>query len=192
MMRMVSAVGMAAVGVALAVTLSGAEATERKFVSGGTVRLDLSAGDYEIVGTRDERIRVSWDGRGKDPQVTLRTDPEASRATVRTETPWSDGPKIRIELPRRTNVVVKLSAGDLDIHGLEGSKDVSAHAGDVTIGVGPRDQYRYVNASVKIGELNADPFNVSKDGLFRSFEWMGKGSYELRAHLTVGDLKLDR
>ena len=192
MMRMVSAVGMAAVGVALAVTLSGAEATERKFVSGGTVRLDLSAGDYEIVGTRDERIRVSWDQRAKRPEVTLRIDTEASRATVRTETPWSDGPKIRIELPRRTNIVVKLSAGDLDIHGLEGSKDVSAHAGDVTIGVGRRDQYRYVNASVKVGELNADPFDVNKDGLFRSFEWTGKGSYELRAHVTVGDLKLDR
>ena len=192
MMRMVSAIGITAVAVALAGTLSGAEVTERKFAPGGTVRLDLAAGDYEIVGTRDERIRVSWDERGKNPEVTLRTDAEASRATVRTETPWNDGPEIRIELPRRSNIVVKLSAGDLDIHGLEGSKDVSAHAGDVTIGVGPRDQYRYVNASVKIGELNADPFDVKKDGLFRSFEWTGKGSYELRAHLTVGDLTLDR
>ena len=192
MMRMVSVVGMSGLAVALAVTLSAAEVTERTFVSGGTVRLDLSAGDYEIVGTRDERIRVSWDERARRPEVTLRIDTEASRATVRTETPWSDGPKIRIELPRRTNIVVKLSAGDLDIRGLEGSKDVSAHAGDVTIGVGPRDRYRYVNASVKVGELNADPFDVKKDGLFRSFEWTGKGSYELRAHLTVGDLKLDR
>ena len=192
MMRMVSVVGMAALTAALAVTLSGAEVTERKFVSGGTVRLDLSAGDYEIVGTRDERIRVSWDERARNPEVKLRIDTEASRATVRTETPWSDGPKIRIELPRRSNIVVRLSAGDLDIHGLEGSKDVSAHAGDVTIAVGPRDTYRYVNASVKVGELNADPFDVNKDGLFRSFEWTGKGSYELRAHLTVGDLKLDR
>ena len=168
-----------------------AREVERKFGPGGTVRLELDAGDYEIIGSRDDRIRVTWDEKKNDTEVTLRIDAAASRATVRTDTPWHDGSKVRIELPRRTNIVVKLSAGDLDISGIEGSKDVSAAAGDVTIGVGARDQYRYVSASVRVGELNADPFNVNKDGLFRSFEWTGKGPYELRAHLTVGDLKLD-
>lgn len=163
--------------------------TERKFVSGGTVRLELDAGDYEIVASRDERIRVTWDDGKSD--VSLRIDVDASRATVRTDTPWHDGANIRIELPRRTNIVVKLSAGDLKISGIEGSKDVSAAAGDVRIDVGSRDQYRYVNASVRVGDLNADPFNVRKEGLFRSFEWTGKGPYELRAHLIAGDLKLD-
>ena len=117
---------------------------------------------------------------------------QASRATVRTETPWKDGPTIRIELPRRTNLIVRLTAGDLKISGIEGSKDVSARAGDVSIDVGPREQYRYVKASVTVGDLTADAFNVNQDGLFRSFEWTGKGQYELRAHLMAGDLKLDR
>ena len=165
--------------------------TERPFVSGGTVRLELDAGEYEIVGSRDDRIRVTWDDREKDTDVTLRIDTRASRATVRTDTPWNDGAKIRIELPRRTNIVLRLSAGDLEISGIEGSKDVSAHAGDVTIDVGSRDQYRYATATVRVGDLNANAFNVRKEGLFRSFEWTGKGKYELRAHLTVGDLKLD-
>ena len=164
---------------------------ERKFVSGGTVRLELDAGDYDVVGSRDDRIRVTWDDRKQDVDVSLRIDADASRATVRTDTPWHDGAKIRIELPRRTNIVVKLSAGDLDISGIEGSKDVSAGAGDVKIGVGSREQYRYVTASVRVGDLNAGPFNVRKEGLFRSFEWTGKGPYELRAHLMAGDLKLD-
>ena len=88
--------------------------------------------------------------------------------------------------------VGKLSAGDLKVAGVEGSKDVSAGAGDVSIAVGPRDQYRHVNASIRIGDLNAEPFNVRKEGFFRSFEWSGKGKYDLRAHLTVGDLKLTR
>lgn len=165
--------------------------TERPFVSGGTVRLELDAGEYEIVGSRDDRIRVTWDDREKDTDVTLRIDARASRATVRTDTPWNDGAKIRIELPRRTNIVLRLSAGDLEISGIEGSKDISAHAGDVTIDVGSRDQYRYATASVRVGDLNAAAFNVRKEGLFRSFEWTGKGKYELRAHLTVGDLRLD-
>jgi hypothetical protein len=184
-----------AAATALALVLAGsvadAEVTERKFVSGGTVRLELGAGEYEIVGSRDDRIRVVWDGRASDTDVSLRIDVKASRATVRTDTPWHDGGKIRIELPRHSNIVLRLSAGDLKIRGIEGSKDVSAQAGDVTIDIGSRDQYRYVNAAVRVGELNADPFNVNKDGLFRSFEWTGKGQYELRARLTVGDLKLD-
>jgi hypothetical protein len=191
MRRTLSVAAAAMLAVVLVGTLVQASEVERRFVSGGTVRLELDAGDYEIVGSRNERIRVSWDDRKNDSDVVLRIDTTASRATVRTDTPWHDGATIRIELPRRTNIVVKLTAGDLDISGIEGSKDVSAGAGDVTIGVGSRDQYRYVNASVKVGELHADPFNVNKDGLFRSFEWSGKGSYELRAHLTVGDLKLD-
>jgi hypothetical protein len=185
------------VAAALALLVGGstaetAEVTERQFVSGGTVRLELDAGEYEVVGSRDDRIRVTWDDREKNTDVSLRIDVKASRATVRTDTPWNDGAKIRIELPRHTNIVVRLTAGDLEISGIEGSKDVSAHAGDVTIDVGSREQYRYATATVRVGDLRADAFNVHKEGLFRSFEWTGKGKYELRAHLTVGDLRLDR
>ena len=191
-MRTIVVPAAAAMVLLLAGTVAEAKVTDRPFVSGGTVRLELAAGDYEVVASRDDHIRVSWDDRlHRDADVSLRIDVKASRATLKTDTPWKDGPKIRIELPRRTNIVVRLSAGDLDISGIEGSKDVSAQAGDVKIGVGSRDQYRYLNASVRIGELNADPFNVNKDGFFRSFEWTGKGQYELRAHLTAGDLKLE-
>jgi len=191
-MRTIVVPASAALAMLLAGTVAEAKVTERAFMAGGTVRLDLAAGEYEIVASKDNHIRVSWDDRGKNADVTLRIDVNASRATVRTETPWKDGPTIRIELPRRTNMVVRLTAGDLKIKGIEGSKDVSARAGDVIISVGPREQYRYVKASVSVGDLTADAFNVSKDGLFRSFEWTGTGQYELRAQLMAGDLKLDR
>ena len=191
-MRTIVVPASAALAMLLAGTVAEAKVTERAFMAGGTVRLDLAAGEYEIVASKDNHIRVSWDDRGKNADVTLRIDVNASRATVRTETPWKDGPTIRIELPRRTNMVVRLTAGDLKIKGIEGSKDVSARAGDVIISVGPREQYRYVKASVSVGDLTADAFNVNKDGLFRSFEWTGTGQYELRAQLMAGDLKLDR
>ena len=191
-MRTIVVPAASALALLLAGNVGAAGVTERKFVSGGTVRLELDAGDYEIVGSRDDRIRVTSDDRDHNADVTLRVDAQSSRATIRVDTPWNEGAKVRIELPRRTNIVLRLSAGDLKISGIEGSKDVSAQAGDVTIDVGSRDQYRYVNAAVRVGDLKADPFNVSKEGLFRSFEWTGKGQFELRARLTVGDLKLDR
>ena len=168
-----------------------AKTIERQFVSGGTVRLDLSAGDYDIVASPDNRIRITLTDRGRDnPDAYVDIEVKGSTASIETDGPMSDGLDVRIELPRLTNIVLKLSAGDLKVTGVEGSKDVSAGAGDVSIAVGPRDQYRHVNASIRIGDLNAEPFNVRKEGFFRSFEWTGKGKYDLRAHLTVGDLKL--
>lgn len=170
-----------------------AKTIERQFVSGGTVQLDLSAGDYDIVASPDNRIRITLTDRGKDnPDAYVDIDIKGSTASIETDGPMTDGLDVRIELPRLTNIVLKLSAGDLKVAGVEGSKDVSAGAGDVSIAVGPRDQYRHVNASIRIGDLNAEPFNVRKEGLFRSFEWSGNGKYDLRAHLTVGDLKLTR
>ena len=170
-----------------------AKTIERQFVSGGTVQLDLSAGDYDIVASPDNRIRITLTDRGKDnPDAYVDIDIKGSIASIETDGPMTDGLDVRIELPRLTNIVLKLSAGDLKVAGVEGSKDVSAGAGDVSIAVGPRDQYRRVNASIRIGDLNAEPFNVRKEGFLRSFEWSGNGKYDLRAHLTVGDLKLTR
>ena len=175
----------------LAPLAASAETIERKFVSGGTVRMDLSAGDYDIVASSDDRIRITLTNRGRNnPDSYVDIEIRGSVATIETDGPNGDGLDVRIELPRRTNIVLKLSAGDLKVEAIEGSKDVSMRAGDVTIAVGARDQYRHVNASIKIGDLNAEPFNVRKEGFFRSFEWNGKGKYDLSAHLLVGDLKL--
>jgi hypothetical protein len=173
---------------------SGAEdIVSRKFVSGGTIHLKLSAGDYDIVASADDAIRVVFRGDSAgDPDVSAVIDVRGTRADVETDGPNHDGVDARLELPRRANIVVELSAGELTISDIEGSKDVSARAGDVEIAVGEPQQYRHVNASVRIGDLNAEPFNVRKGGFFRSFEWTGKGAYDLRAHLTVGDLTLRR
>ena len=83
-MRTVVIPATGALALLLAGSVAEAKVTERKFISGGTVRLELAAGEYEIVASKDDRIRVSWPDRGKDADVTLRIDVTASRATVRT------------------------------------------------------------------------------------------------------------
>ena len=40
------------------------------------------------------------------------------------------------------------------------------------------------------GELHVEPFGASKEGLFRSFNWNGNGSYRLAAHLKAGELRM--
>src|SRR5207244_183781 len=95
-----------------------------------------------------------------------------------------------IDIPARSDIDVDLTAGDLVIRGIEGNKRVESWAGDMSIDVGRPDQYRDVDVSVRAGDLNAQPFNISKGGLLRSFHWTGKGPYTLAAKLFAGDLTL--
>jgi len=164
---------------------------DKVFAKGGSIRMDLSAGDYRVVGSPDDKIRVEWRADRADQAARLKADAEikGTTAVIRTGG-FRDGIHFTISVPARSDVDIDLSAGDLDIRGIEGNKKVDTWAGDVTIEVGPPDQYRSVEASVRAGDLNARPFNVSKDGLFRSFSWTGKGSYTLVAKLVAGDLTL--
>jgi hypothetical protein len=40
------------------------------------------------------------------------------------------------------------------------------------------------------GNLDASAFNISKGGLFRSFNEQGPGKYRLHAHVTTGEIDL--
>ena len=95
-----------------------------------------------------------------------------------------------IEVPATTNLFVRLTAGDLNVEGIEGDKDIASHAGDVNVDVGDPTSYGPVDASVNIGDLTASAFNVSKDGFHNGLHLSGGGRYRLRAHVGVGDLVL--
>jgi hypothetical protein len=193
MMRLTASAA-AAIALALLVSPSSAaqsDVLERAFAPGGKVVFELSAGGYEIVGTANSRIRVDW-RKSEGRRVHVDAEVKGNEATVWIDGPATKGAEARIELPQRSDLVVRLSAGELHIHGVEGSKDVSARAGEIDIQVGARDQYRRVDASVTIGELNASAFDVNKGGFFRSFTLAGKGKYDLRARLTVGEMNISR
>jgi hypothetical protein len=184
------------VAVALAVPLLAAppdtaRVVDRAFAPGGHVTFDLSAGKYTIQGSPDARIHLTWDTRDEHDRSKVWTRVETNGPDARVET---DGPKngfeVTIQVPTRSDVAVYLSAGDLTVSGVEGSKDISAWAGDLKIDVGKASDYKSVDASVTAGEIQAGPFEVRKGGLFRSFTWTGSGRYDLRARLTAGQLVL--
>jgi hypothetical protein len=167
------------------------QTAEKPFHAGGTIRLRLSAGDYRITGRPAEKIRVEWrSDRGEDPsRVHTEIDVAGASATVRTQGP-KNNMHYDIDLPSRSDLDVDLSAGDLVVKAVEGSKIVESWAGDISIDVGQPELYRSVEASVRAGDLSAAPFNVSKGGLFRSFNWKGQGRYSLRVKLFAGDIRL--
>jgi hypothetical protein len=164
---------------------------DKPFSKGGVIRMKLAAGDYRIAGSSDDKIRVEWRANRADQASNLKAEADIRGTTAQiTTSDFRNGVHFTIGVPARSDIDIDLSAGDLDIRGIEGNKRVASWAGDVKIDVGQPDQYRRVEASVRAGDLNAQPFNVSKGGLLRSFTWTGKGPYSLDVKLFAGDLTL--
>ena len=136
-------------------------------------------------------MRSVGDRADRGREVTLSFKHFGNHGELRTTGgPVNNGPSIFIEVPKATNLYVRLSFGDLNIEGISGDKDVEMHAGDLNIEVGSPADYAHVDASVGAGDINAGPFGENRDGLFRSFEKSGPGRYKLHAHIGAGDLNL--
>ncbi len=164
---------------------------ERDFAANGKISMDLSAGDYRITGTPENKIRMTWSVRDSDrlSDVDARADVKGSEARIVTDGPMNNF-HVEIQIPQKADLYIRLTAGELRLERVEGSKDIELHAGEMRIDVNRADDYHTVDASIWAGEIHADPFNVRKEGLFRSFDWKGKGPYKLHASLKAGEVWL--
>ena len=168
-----------------------APSLDKPFAKGGSIVMKLAAGDYRISGRTEDRIRVSWRADRPEQAANLKADADVSgtRAVISTAG-FKNGIHFTIEVPARSDIDIEMSAGDLEVRGIEGNKKVESWAGDVSIDIGQPEQYRRVEATVRAGDLTARPFNYSTGGLLRSFTWDGKGAYSLMVKLFAGDLTL--
>ena len=163
---------------------------ERPFAPGRHLWMDLTAGNYRVRPGTDDKVVVRWESGDPDSgpmKVTL--DTRGSDASIVTHADSGDF-RMTVEIPPRTNLTVRLSAGDIRIEGITGDKDVNSWAGKVEVEVKDPNEYRSVEASVTAGGLNALAFDTKKGGLFRSFSWKGPGKYKLDVRLTAGDVQL--
>jgi hypothetical protein len=162
------------------------------FNSGGKLRLYLRSGDFHIVGGSDNKITVRVTGRNAYRASDMRVQLEGSNNSA--DLTVSGGPKndleVTIEVPKKTGLYVRMSAGNLALQHVTGDKDAELHAGELVIDVGDVSDYSRVDASVYSGGLEASPFGESHGGLFRSFHKEGNGRYHLHAHVGAGDLTL--
>jgi hypothetical protein len=162
------------------------------FNSGGKLRMYLRSGDFRIVGGSDNKITVRIRGRNAERASDMRVQLEGSNSSA--DLTVSGGPKndleVTIEVPKKTGLFVRMSAGNLELKHVTGDKDAELHAGELIIDVGDASDYSRVDASVYSGGLEANPFGESHGGLFRSFHKEGNGRYHLHAHVGAGDLTL--
>lgn len=163
------------------------------FPSGGQIDLNIRSAKIQIVGSDENRIGVRVGGE----QGSKSTDMKArfGRSKNSCEVRITGGPHneltITVQVPKNSNLLVRIFAGDVEVNGITGNKDIELHAGDLTIGVGDPSEYAHVQASVTTGDIDAKPFGESHGGLFRSFEKSGNGKYKLVAHVGAGELILN-
>jgi len=170
----------------------GKDRFEASFPSGGKLRLQLRSGEIRVTGTEGNTIRVHYEGKEadkiEDVKVSLKAWNDSGELRV------SGGPhnnfRIVVEVPKNLDLYLRVPAGEVQIEDLTGNKDVELHAGELTVAIGNPSEYARLDVSVSTGELDAAPFDVSKGGLFRSFNKQGNGKYRLHAHVGAGQLTL--
>lgn len=184
-------------GVALAnepqvIKETGKDHFETAFSSGGSLRLELRSGEVLISGTDSDKVSISYGGDKADEarDVQIRFSRGSNSGTLRVSGGPRNNFKIRIEIPRTTDLHIRMPFGDLEVEKVQGSKNVELHAGEVSIDVGDPKDYRYMEASVTAGSIESGALGLSKGGLFRSFRRDGPGKYTLHAHVGSGELDL--
>ena len=165
---------------------------QQKFISRGTIRLHLEAGGYTITPTDSESIVVTCGAHTEEQlrRVKVEIKPTAASADVYVSGTPHNNFKATIEVPRHSNLWARLSAGELDVEDLEGDKNLEVLAGRIQIDIPHPELYGHRDASVTTGSIESSAFDVSKGGLFRSFEQQGPGKYRLHAHVMTGEIDL--
>jgi hypothetical protein len=162
---------------------------EAKFAPGGRIKMDLCSSGIEVIGKDDSRVRVSYDSR-RDSDVRVRLTASGGHANLTITGCPNNNFRLTIEVPKSSDLYVRMMAGQLDVLGITGDKDVQLHFGQLTMEIGQASDIAHVEASVNSGQVSALAFDINKGGLFRSFERSGPGKYHVWAHVGAGQLEL--
>ena len=168
----------------------------RDFDAGGMVHVRLSVGDLHIRRGDSDKIRLhytvkSWrESHVKDAHVDI--DVHGRDANIEFHAPTSGNTQfdVELEVPQNTNLEVHEKVGDLRIEEIEGDKDLELGVGDIRVAFG-RAAYHLVRASTSIGDVNTSTGDVSAGLLGKTLKYHGDGKYELRAHVSIGDITLE-
>jgi hypothetical protein len=165
--------------------------------SSAVLLIDSRPAGLEIVGTDQETIHVTCRGGDNEdaaPHILLQFSPNSDGGKLRIESNHvrhGNNLQVRIEVPWKTNLRVRMPAGEVKVEEIKGDKDIELYAGQITISSAHEWNYHSVNASVGIGEVRAPMYDADKGGFFRSItKTTADGEYRLHAHVTTGEIDL--
>jgi hypothetical protein len=163
------------------------------FAPRGQIDLRIRPAEIHVIGSDEDRIVVRVAGKqGLDSKdVQARFEKHGNSGVLEINGGPRNDVTITVQVPKESNLVVRVFAGDVEIRDVVGDKDAELNFGSLRIGLGDATDYSSVKASVSSGEIDAKPFGESRGGLFRSVEKSGNGRYKLRAYVGAGRLSLN-
>ena len=168
----------------------------REFAAGGFVHLRMSVGDVHIRRGDASKINLRYTIKSRRESnmkaARLDFDVRGNDATIEFHAPNGGNTQfdVELEVPEKTSLDVHDKVGDVTVEDVEGDKDLSLAVGDIHISTG-RAGYRVVNASSGIGDVTGDGYGETRGWLGKTLKYHGDGRYELRAHVGVGDIRLE-
>jgi len=168
----------------------------RDFVSGGSLHVRLSVGDLHIKRGDTTKIRLEYTVKSRRERSVKEAhvdfDVRGNDANLEFHSPTGGNTQydVELEVPANTHLDVHQKVGDLTVDSIDGDKDLSLGVGDIRIST-EHSGYRVVNASTGIGDVNSDGYGETHGWLGKTLKYRGEGKYELRAHVGVGDIKLE-
>ncbi len=154
------------------------------------LEIELGSGDYQIVASASDSIAVVYDDGNTEAarKVEVQIGSGHGQNHLKIVGPKSNFHAV-IEVPRKTDLRVRMSAGELSIGDVEGNKDIEVIAGNLELNSLRPQDYARADFSVRIGDVYA-PLLKTRSGPLRSFKSAGPGKYRLHAHVGVGDMTL--
>ncbi len=163
--------------------------------SHAVLTIDSRPAGLEVIGTNEEEIRVTCTGKDVvsvgQVRIKLSGSQDYRKLTINGSTFGDNNLKIRIEVPRKTSLRVRMAAGQVTLNEIVGDKDIDLYAGQISISSARPWDYRHIDLSASIGEVKASAYGSDRGGFFRSFHRsMANGEYGLHAHVMTGQIEL--
>jgi hypothetical protein len=168
----------------------------REFVSGGYVHVRLHVGDLHIKRGDTTKIRLEYTVKSRHEEnikkASVEFDVRGNEANIQFNAPSGSNTQIEAELevPANTHLDVHQKVGDLTVDRIEGDKDLNLGVGDIRIYT-EHAGYSLVNASTGIGDVDGEGYGETRGWLGKTLKYHGDGKYQLRAHVGVGDIRLE-
>lgn len=168
----------------------------RDFAMGGMLHVRLSVGDLRIMRGQSNQILLRYtiksrrESHVKDAKVEFQV--RGHDASIEFHAPSGGNTQfdVELEVPQNTSLDVHEKVGDLTVEDIEGDKDLTLNVGDIRVAKG-QTSYRLIQASTSIGDVNGNGYGETSGWLGKTLKYHGEGKYELRAHVSVGDITLE-
>jgi hypothetical protein len=168
----------------------------RDFAAGGMLHVHLSVGDLHIKRSDSNQIHLHYtvksrrESHVKDAHVDIEIRGRDANIEFHAPTGGNTQFDAELEVPQTTNLDVHEKVGDLTVENIEGDKDLELGVGDIRVAA-VRTAYHLVRASTSIGDVNGEGYGETSGWLGKTLKYRGDGRYELRAHVSVGDITLE-